>query len=43
MAAESAGEVQVQLDLGKTMITAKVKELQEECLEIRKNSSGKYE
>ena len=41
MAAESAEEEQ--LDLGKTVITAKIKELQEECLEIRKNTSGKYE
>ena len=41
MAAESAEEEK--LNLSKTVITAKIKELQEECLEIRKNTSGKYE
>lgn len=45
MAEESARERQLEQvdDLGKTVIAAKIKELQEECLEIRKSTSGKYE
>ena len=44
MAEESAATRQSEQagDLGKTVITAKIKELQEECFEIRKNTSGKY-
>ena len=41
MAEESKGEEQVD-DVGKTLLAPKIKELQEECLEIRKNTSGKY-
>lgn len=45
MAEESAREGQLEQvdDLGKTVIAVKIKELQEECLEIRKSTSGKYE
>lgn len=45
MEEESAREGQLEKvdDLGKTVIAAKIKELQEECLEIRKSTSGKYE
>ena len=44
MAEELKREVQLEEvdDLGKTFLAAKIKELQEECLEIRKNTSGKY-
>lgn len=44
MAEESEREVQFEQvdDLGKTFLAVKIKELQEECLEIRKNTSGKY-
>ena len=43
MAEKSEGEVRLEQvdDLGKTFLAAKVKELQEECFEIRKNTSGK--
>lgn len=45
MAEESESKVQLEQvhDLCKTVLAAKIKELQEECLEIRKNTSGKYE
>ena len=44
MAEESEREVQLEQvdDLGKTFLAAKIKELQEECFEIRKNTSGRY-
>lgn len=44
MAEESEREAQLEQgdDLGKTFLAAKIKELQEECFEIRKNTSGKY-
>ena len=43
MAEKSEGEVRLEQvdDLGKTFLAAKVRELQEECFEIRKNTSGK--
>ena len=42
--AEGSGEEHLEevLDLAKTKITAKVKELQEECIEIRKRISGNF-
>lgn len=44
MAEKLAGEEQLEqaVDLAKTTIAAKIKELQEECIEIRKNTSGNY-
>ena len=42
MAEESAATGQLEQVGDKTVITAKIKELQEECFEIRKNTSGKY-
>ena len=40
MADEVAGDEQV-FDLAKTIMAAKIKELQVECNEIRKSTSGK--
>jgi len=43
MAEESAAAGhQLDRDTGKTVLPVKIKELQEELFEIRKNTSGKY-
>lgn len=43
MAEESAEKERLEVgDLAKTTITVKIEELQEECIEIRKNASGYY-